>query len=427
MFIDKSTIDVIKKSRKLVTILFTDMVESTRHWERRGDIDARLLIDRHNRLLFPVVRKYNGKIIKTLGDAIMASFKHPENAVQAAIAMQQRLEKERNKDQYFSCRIRIGIHTGTGIVEDHDIFGDVVNVAAKVEAEAVDNQILITASTAARLPSGKYATSEHSTLKPKGKRKPIQLFDCNWLEHKSLLHNIKTNALLPLMRRQKLEISSYLIIGLLALLFIYQKYLRYIFADNNLSLSGLVETQQIPSDYPGLILFIGLAIIVSIIYLLRIDYISKSILKIISGFFGFGIIFLLFHAINSSFEFPFNKRWYNPIYQSEHLFVEVLVDNTQLREKPGISSRIISTLPRGELFIYQDTKNKTDNRRWDKVRLNQHNSAWIARKIPPAFGVAEEQLTRTQKFSFHYYDLYSLILGTIGFIWGFFNFRIRPN
>ena len=84
MFTDNSTIDEIEKSRKLVTILFSDIEESTRHWERRGDIDARLVIERHNRLLFPVIRKFRGRIIKTLGDAIMASFTEPQQAIQAA-------------------------------------------------------------------------------------------------------------------------------------------------------------------------------------------------------------------------------------------------------------------------------------------------------------------------------------------------------
>ena len=132
MLTDKSTIEVIKKSRRRVSILFSDIEHSTRHWGRRGDVDARMLLDRHNRLLFPIVRRFKGKIIKTLGDSIMASFNKPENAVKAAIAIQQCLAKERNDDQYFSLRSRIGIHTGKCLIEYDDIFGDVVNVAAKV-------------------------------------------------------------------------------------------------------------------------------------------------------------------------------------------------------------------------------------------------------------------------------------------------------
>ena len=133
MLTDKSTIEAIKRSRKQVTILFSDIEHSTRHWERRGDIDARMLLDRHNRLLFPVIRKFRGKIIKTLGDAIMASFNKPENAVKAGIAIQQQLAAERARDKYFSLHTRIGIHTGKGIIEYDDVFGDVVNVAARLK------------------------------------------------------------------------------------------------------------------------------------------------------------------------------------------------------------------------------------------------------------------------------------------------------
>jgi adenylate cyclase len=426
MLTDKSTIEAIKKSRKLVSILFSDIEDSTRHWDRRGDVEARILINRHNQLLFPIVRKYKGKIIKTLGDSIMASFNEPENAVKAAIAIQQVLTSERKKDKYFSLRARIGIHTGKGIVEEDDIFGDVVNIAAKVEAEAVGNQILITTGTNARLPNDTYTITETEPLKLRSKRKPIQLLECNWQEHPSLVAGVKPDALMPLLKRQKFEILSYISIGLVALFFIYHKYLRYILADNNLSMARMVKLEYMPSDY---IIFIGIMLFSAsglFVYIMRNDFISRSALKIICGLFGFGIIFLLFHSINSNTEFPFNKRWYESIYKSDRLFVEILINKTQLRTEPGTSSKTFDSLPEGELFIYQDSINK-DNIRWDKVKISNNKFAWIAKKIPAAFGVAEEKLTRTQKFSFHYYDLYGLILGFLGFLWGFMNFSIRPN
>ena len=75
--LSKSIAQQIKRSRKIVTILFTDIEGSTLYWERHGDIKGRLMVDRHNRMLFPVVKRFHGKVIKTIGDAIMASFKNP--------------------------------------------------------------------------------------------------------------------------------------------------------------------------------------------------------------------------------------------------------------------------------------------------------------------------------------------------------------
>jgi class 3 adenylate cyclase len=426
MLTDQSTVDVIKKSRKLITILFSDIEESTRHWERRGDIEARILISRHNQLLFPAIRKYNGKIIKTLGDSIMASFDDADNAVKAGIAIHQILITERKKDKYFSLRARIGIHTGKGLVEEDDIFGDVVNVAAKAEAEAEGNQILLTTGTKARLKSDQFTLTEAGELHPRGKRKPTQLLECDWQHHESLIKGIKPDALMPLVKRQKLEILSYVMVSLLALFYMYHKYFRYILADNNLSLAGIMNINYLPSDYPPFIALIGFCALMMLIYLLKIDFISRSMLKIISGLFGFGLIFFVFHGINNSVDFPFNKRWYENIYQSDRLFVEVITDKAQLKDQPNHSSKSYGLLPKGELFIYQQSK-QHNGVRWDKVKISNEKYAWIARKILPAFGVAEQQITKTQRFSLHHYDLYGLILAVFGFIWGFLSFNIRPN
>jgi len=307
MLTDKSTIEVIKKSRKLVTILFSDIEHSTRHWERRGDIDARMLLDRHNRLLFPIIRKYRGKIIKTLGDAIMASFNIPENALKAGIAIQQRLAEERKKDPYFSLRMRIGIHTGTGIVEYDDIFGDVVNVAAKVESSANANQILITQATVARIKQQKFKLSPAEDLRLTGKRKLIPLFSCDWEAHKNLTFNIRPDSILPLLKRQKLELISYVCMALFALFFTYQHYLRFLLADIGLSFGGFGYIPHLPSDYPVILSLQTLTLVGFAYYLLRIDFISRTMLRLLSGSFGAGLALLLFASFNHYFDLPFMK------------------------------------------------------------------------------------------------------------------------
>jgi len=426
MLTDKSTIEVIKKSRKQITILFSDIEHSTRHWERRGDVDARMLLDRHNRLLFPVIRKFKGKIIKTLGDAIMASFNKPENAVRAGIAIQQQLAAERAKDKYFSLRTRIGIHTGKGIVEYDDIFGDVVNVAAKVESSAEANQILITHSTSARICTDEFQLDKSNELNLTGKRKIISLYSCNWQEHKSLVSNLKSDSIMPLLRSQKMELITYVVTSLMALFFIYQYYLRFLLADAGFSFSWFQETTYIPSDYPVILLLQTLTLCGFSYYLLRTDFISRTMLRVLSGLFGAGLALLLFASFNHYTDLPFKKRWYEPLYESTNLFVEVLQDSTQINTDASKKSNIISILPKGEFFIYLNSKTE-NGLRWDQVKISNTKNGWIPRRILPAFGVAEEQLTKTNKFYFRYYDLYGLIIGIIAFIWGYMSFRIRPS
>ena len=138
--IENGTSSHIRSSKKHVTILFTDIENSTKYWDQFGDVQGRLMVDRHNRLLFPVVQKFKGKIIKTIGDSIMAVFAKPEHALEAAIAMQQTMAIERQGDDTFNIRIRIGIHTGDAIVEKEDVYGDIVNVAARIEQISKGNE-----------------------------------------------------------------------------------------------------------------------------------------------------------------------------------------------------------------------------------------------------------------------------------------------
>ncbi len=426
MLTDKSTIEVIKKSRKLITILFSDIEHSTRHWERRGDVDARMLLDRHNRLLFPVIRKFKGKIIKTLGDAIMASFADPHMALRAGIAIQQRLAEERENDRYFSLHTRIGIHTGTGIVEYDDIFGDVVNVAAKVESAAEANQILLTRASAARIKHEAFTLTPCGDLKLTGKRKHILLFSCEWEQHENLVSNIRPDSILPLLKRQKLELISYVCMALFAFFFTYQFYLRFLLADTGLSLNGLQYTVHMPSDLPIILTAQTLTLAGFSWYLLRIDFISRTMLRLLSGFFGAGLALLIFASFNHYLDLPFKKRWHEPLYQSEHTFVKILKDNTPLREKPDQKSLLISSLPSNEFFILKSSR-KIKGLRWDEVQTGDNETGWIPARIRPAFGVAEEQLSKTEKFLFKYYDLYGLITAVLAFIWGYMSFRIRPG
>ena len=166
----------IKSSRREVTILFTDIEYSTYLWDIRGDVEGRLMVDKHNRLLFPIVKAYRGRVIKPIGDAIMASFKHPEDAVRAAIGIQQALDRARRKDDNFYIKVRIGIHTGMAIVEQDDVFGDVVNVASRVVGEAAGGHALVTAAVrdrAGALPGVAYGEVRAAVFK--GIEEPVAL------------------------------------------------------------------------------------------------------------------------------------------------------------------------------------------------------------------------------------------------------------
>ena len=78
--------------KRPVVILFTDIVGSTTFFSTRGDIEGRAMIQRHNDALIPLLPHFQGKLVKTIGDALMASFEEPSKAVACAVKMQELMD-----------------------------------------------------------------------------------------------------------------------------------------------------------------------------------------------------------------------------------------------------------------------------------------------------------------------------------------------
>ncbi len=174
---------VATQAMERATLLFSDIVGITSFFEQHGDVAGRQRIDRHNKVLFPIIRKHSGSVLKTIGDAIMAAFDDEDDAVEAAIHMQQALEKHNQQTPAAGDRIyiRIGINTGETIQEYGDAYGDAVNVAARVCAKADGEQILVSEDTQRELTRNRDIVNPHSRVSLKGKRDKFQLFQVDWL------------------------------------------------------------------------------------------------------------------------------------------------------------------------------------------------------------------------------------------------------
>jgi class 3 adenylate cyclase len=129
-----------------VTFLFTDIQDSSLMYERVGDATAFDLVQLHFRALERVTRAHGGVIVKTIGDAIMARFHDPSQAVQTALEMRGRIEALAEQGTA-ELVLRIGLHRGPAIAVvsgDHvDYFGQTVNTAARIQAAAVPGEILV--------------------------------------------------------------------------------------------------------------------------------------------------------------------------------------------------------------------------------------------------------------------------------------------
>ena len=127
-----------------MAVLFTDIVGSTGYFKSHGDLAGREMLQRHQDFVSTPIDEHGGVLVKTLGDSVLAYFINPKEAVKSAIKIQQRFrlynKKREPEDQI---HVRIGIHFGEGIVEEEDIFGNVVNLAAKIVALVDSDQIYI--------------------------------------------------------------------------------------------------------------------------------------------------------------------------------------------------------------------------------------------------------------------------------------------
>jgi class 3 adenylate cyclase len=130
-----------------VSLLFTDLKGSTAMYERLGDLNAYALVREHFAWLGATVQQHSGAIVKTIGDAVMAVFSHPSDAVSAALQILADIERYNAEHGEPSIILKIGAHCGPSIAvtlnENLDYFGQTVNVAARVQALAEAGEICL--------------------------------------------------------------------------------------------------------------------------------------------------------------------------------------------------------------------------------------------------------------------------------------------
>ena len=157
-----------------VTLMFTDLKDSTAFYERVGDVAAYGLVDRHFALLAGVVRDHHGAIVKTIGDAVMAAFVHPDDATRAALAVQAEVRRFNDDAGEQALIIKIGLHTGACIAvtlnERLDYFGSMVNLAARLQgqsagADIVLSEPLATDPTVTPIIAAHHPTTETAAIK----------------------------------------------------------------------------------------------------------------------------------------------------------------------------------------------------------------------------------------------------------------------
>jgi class 3 adenylate cyclase len=131
-----------------ISILFTDLKGSTEMYDRIGDLKAFALVNQHFDRLNRAIIRNHGAIVKTIGDAVMASFENPVNAVQAARQMLSEIDAFNNEVGEREIVLKVGVHRGASIAvtlnDRLDFFGQTVNIAARVQGLADADEIYLT-------------------------------------------------------------------------------------------------------------------------------------------------------------------------------------------------------------------------------------------------------------------------------------------
>ena len=127
--------------------MFTDMVGYSK-LSHANESRAMQLLESHNQLLRPIIRRHGGKIIKLIGDSFLVEFQSALDASNCAIEIQRSVEASykrgsENESINESVQLRIGIHLGDVIQKDRDVFGDAVNIASRIESLAKPGSICI--------------------------------------------------------------------------------------------------------------------------------------------------------------------------------------------------------------------------------------------------------------------------------------------
>ncbi len=157
-----------------IAILFADIVGSTKLYQDVGDAEAHRMVVHCLETMQEAVESVGGTLLRTVGDAVLARFDSSDDAFLAAIKMQE--QQQRSK-----LSIRIGFHWGEAIPNQGDVYGNAVNVAARVAGLANGNEIVTTSEVVERLSACHQANTLYLTeINVKGISEPLELFRLRW-------------------------------------------------------------------------------------------------------------------------------------------------------------------------------------------------------------------------------------------------------
>jgi len=161
-------------------IMFTDLKDSTQMTTTFGDTKALHLLHIHNALTRTALRDYRGREVKHTGDGIMASFASARDAVECAIAIQKAFAVHHHENPEVTLYLRIGISAGEPVEEYGDLFGNAVQLAARICAYAEPGRILVAQVVWDECRGKELSFYDVGEITPKGFDRAVRVYEVQW-------------------------------------------------------------------------------------------------------------------------------------------------------------------------------------------------------------------------------------------------------
>ena len=164
-----------------VAILFADVVGSTQLYDKFGDTKASETVAACLGVMKDSTHQFNGTVIKTIGDEVMATFPDVDDAMSAAIMMQTQITADNKEEGRIPVSIRIGCHFGPVVQEQNDIFGAAVHTANRMTSQAKARQVVISDDTVKKM-SDKFKdqTRQIDVASVRGRIDEVALYELLW-------------------------------------------------------------------------------------------------------------------------------------------------------------------------------------------------------------------------------------------------------
>ena len=163
-----------------VTILFTDMTDSTVMTQRLGDKAAVAILRAHNEIVRRCLAAKGGREIKHTGDGIMARLPSASGALECAVSIQQGLADYVAEHPEAGLRVRVGLNAGEPVAEAGDYFGTAVQLAARIRDLAQPGQILVSGVVRDLVAGKKFLFSDCGETVPRGFEDAVRLYEARW-------------------------------------------------------------------------------------------------------------------------------------------------------------------------------------------------------------------------------------------------------